>query len=120
MRGTGTHKRNAQISPVAKRNNFGKPKLSRIFDAPHAMVGIAEVMEAGDVEYGRGNFRKGLPWTQVVDSMLRHLSAFQNGEDLDPKSGKPHTDHILCNAMFLAQYFREGKGEDDRIQGLDE
>jgi hypothetical protein len=85
-------------------------------DIPHAIVGFAEVMEAGDAEYGRGNFRKGLPWTEVLDSLLRHATAFNNNEDIDPKSGKPHTDHIFCNAAFLAQYFREGTGVDDRME----
>ena len=108
--------RGAGKSPaLANRFNAGKPKLSRIFDAPHALEGVSKVLEYGDQKYDRGNWRKGLSWSDTLDSLLRHVAAFSANEDTDQESGLPHTDHILCNALFLAQYFREGAGVDDRI-----
>lgn len=103
------------VPGLANRFNAGKPKLSRIFDAPHALEGASRVLEYGDQKYDRGNWRKGLLWSEVMDSMLRHVAAFNSNQDVDPESGLPHTDHILCNALFLAQYFREGTGVDDRM-----
>jgi hypothetical protein len=79
------------------------------------MIAIARVLEHGDEEYGRGNWRKGLSWSETADSLLRHTLQFLNGEDIDPKSGLPHVDCMLTNAVFLSQYFNEGTGEDDRL-----
>ena len=103
-----------QIPPRGDRHNTGKPKLSLVFDAPVALRQAAEVLEQGIEEYGRCNWKKGLPLTEIIDSLLRHTLAFQNGENLDPKSGKPHTAHIMCNALFLAQLAETRPDCDDR------
>jgi hypothetical protein len=50
---------------------------------------------------GKDNWKKGMPITQILDSMLRHIAALQSGEWLDPESGLPHIGHIQCNALFL-------------------
>ena len=118
MRSNGKNRRTEQPAPLARRFNGGKPKISRIFDAPNALEGVARVLEYGDQKYDRGNWRKGLSWSEVMDSLLRHMAAFNSNEDVDKESGLPHTDHILCNALFLAQYFREGTGVDDRMGDL--
>lgn len=94
----------------AMRFNEGKSQLSYILDADVAMKGMCNVFEFGAKKYSRGNWKKGLDEKEIMDSMLRHLTAYNNGEVLDPESGLPHVDHVTCNAVFLATF---GKREND-------
>ena len=101
----------------AERHNAGKPKLSMILEMPHALEGVTRVLEYGAAKYARGNYRLGLPWTEVADSLLRHTLAWLNGEDTDPESGLLHADLMACNCMFLAEYARTRTEFDDRCGG---
>lgn len=96
------------------RYNSGKPKLSMLFDAPNALEGAALVLEYGERKYARGNWLSGLPWTEILDSLLRHAKSFNAGVDLDEDSGLPHTDHMLVNALFLAEMAAVRPDLDDR------
>ena len=82
------------------------------FDALESMV---RVLEHGAEKYDAWNWKKGLPYVSVTESMLRHIYAFLRGEDIDPESGLPHTGHIMCNAMFLDYYAQHCKDMDDRF-----
>ncbi len=99
---------------TGQRHNAGKPLLSLMIEARHALAGAARVPAFGAQKYSRGNWRGGLPHTEVADCLLRHLSAYIDGEDIDPESGCPHVDHVLVNALFLAELFRTHPQLDDR------
>jgi len=96
----------------ANRYNETKAKWSLVdFNALKSMV---NVLEYGMNKYDAHNWKKGLPYTDTIESMLRHIFAFLHGEDIDPESGLPHTGHIMCNAMFLSYYYEYKKNMDDR------
>lgn len=82
----------------------------------HSLEVMVEVLEFGAKKYTADNWKKGLPTTQIVESLLRHTFAYLNGEDEDPESGLPHTGHILCNAMFLAHMHKFKPEFDDRTK----
>lgn len=96
------------------RLNTGKAPIGMILEAKHALEGCAEVMAFGAKKYSRSNWRKGLSHTQIADSLSRHLIAWLSGEDLDPESGLPHLNHLLCNAIFLAENSATRPDLDDR------
>lgn len=100
----------------AKRYNSGKPRLSAILDNPLALNGLALRFGFGIDKYGRGNYKKGFPYSELIDSAMRHLMAFQNGELSDPEH--PETDHLdaaLWNMLILSEQVKGGSGTDDRL-----
>jgi hypothetical protein len=105
-----------ELEVKAMRFNTGKPKLSFLLSAGAAMKGLAHVFEYGAQKYARNNWMKGLPLTEVTDSLLRHLTAFIEGEENCPESGLPHVNHVLWNAFILAQLYLTRPDLDDRSQ----
>lgn len=96
----------------ALRYNKGKTKWSLVdFKSLESMV---DVLDYGCTKYSRNNWKKGMPITEVSESLLRHMFAFLSGEDKDPESGIDHLGHVMCNAMFLSYIMREEKHFDDR------
>lgn len=101
-------------SEGAMRFNDGKLEWSLVdFKSLEPMV---RVLEMGAKKYSRDNWRKGLETTKIVESTLRHLFAFLDGENLDKESQLSHVAHAQCNLMFL-QYMMDNKPElDNRVK----
>jgi hypothetical protein len=98
--------------PQALRYNNGKLQWSLVdFDS---LEGLVKVLEYGATKYSKNNWKKGMPVTQVSESLMRHLYAFLKGEDVDPESGCRHISHVMCNAMFIEYIMREKPHYDDR------
>jgi Domain of unknown function (DUF5664) len=99
-------------SGMAKRFNSGKTRFSLI--PVKAEEAESKVWTMGAEKYGERNWEKGLPFLSVIDSMLRHIKAYQKGETIDSESGQPHMAHIRCNAAMLIEYQETHPELDDR------
>jgi hypothetical protein len=99
----------------ALRFNSGKLQWSLVDFK--SLEGLVKVLEMGAKKYSRGNWKKGMPVSQVSESLLRHMFAFLNGEDQDEESKLEHIHHVMCNAMFIAYIMREKPEFDDRDEG---
>ena len=102
------------MSQLGDRFNEGKLRWSLVdFESLEDMV---KVLEFGANKYSEENWKKGLKWREVIESMLRHIIAFLRGEDYDKESGISHIGHIMCNAMFIAYMFKNRKDLDNRFK----
>lgn len=100
--------------PEAVRMDEGKVRMDLIpFDALDA---IGRVLTKGLKKYTPRNWEHGMDWSRCQASLMRHFSAFSQGEDIDPETGELHTAHIACNAIYLLCYQLRKKGKDDRVK----
>lgn len=83
---------------------------------PEAMKGLAEVLTFGAKKYARKNWEKGMDWSRVINSAMRHLEVWRdpNQPDVDPETGFSHLAHLLTNISFLLTYEARKVGTDDR------
>lgn len=77
---------------------------------------IAKVLTFGAEKYDAHNWRGGLKQSRLIASALRHLLAYNDGEDNDPESGLPHLAHLGCCVVFMLEQHVKGTGEDDRYR----
>lgn len=78
------------------------------------LEGVAKILTHGANKYGDRNWERGITYGRLYGAVLRHLFAFQRGEDIDPESGLPHIDHALCELMFLSAMTKRKPHLDDR------
>lgn len=97
------------------RFNTGKTLYNLI--PPYPLEQIAKVFTKGAEKYAPHNWKKGMPWSEVEGSLIRHLEAYRNGDDFDDESGLYHMAHVAVNAIFLIDYYRSNPKYDDRIKG---
>jgi hypothetical protein len=78
----------------------GKPRWELLpFDAVGAVV---DVLTFGAKKYAPNSWRALENGRErYTGALLRHLVAWNAGEQIDPESGLHHLAHVACNALFL-------------------
>lgn len=94
------------------RYNDNKPDFSLI--PLWTLEDEAKVWAYGAKKYKAWNWAKGMPWSVPFACAMRHLSAWQRGEDIDKESGQPHLAHVMCNLRMLTLYTHTYPEGDDR------
>lgn len=74
----------------------------------------AYVLAFGAQKYGTHNWRQGMKWQRLINASMRHILAFNEGEDFDPESGLCHLAHARCCLSFLIEYMTTHPELDDR------
>ena len=103
------------MNDKASRFNSGKPKLSLVLEFDNALRGASAGLQEGVGKYGRSNWRKGLVIEEIMDSLLRHAADYMSGKEIDPDSGLPSIDKLLCNALILSETYHLAKMGDERV-----
>lgn len=71
----------------------------------HVEEDVVRVLTHGAAKYADGNWQR-VPNARkrYLSAALRHLAAWQGGEELDPDSQLPHLAHAQCCLHFLAWF----------------
>jgi hypothetical protein len=93
-------------------------KLPMHLLSTEALEQVAAVLQFGAQKYVANNWRKGFVWSRPLSAALRHLLAFNAGEDRDPESGLSHLAHAACCVMFLLEFEKTHRELDDRYKNV--
>ncbi len=95
---------------------FDQDKLPLHLLSTEALNQTAAVLKFGADKYAAHNWRKGFQWSRPMSAALRHITAFNAGEDCDPESGLSHLAHAMCCIMFLLEFQKTHPELDDRYK----
>lgn len=100
----------------ALRFNKGKPELFYVLTFPKALEGVAKVATFGASKYSAFNYLHGAPASESINSAMRHLLYWFNGENFDNESSLHHLEHFAWNALRFVDEMLGDKAEqlDDR------
>jgi hypothetical protein len=97
--------------------NEREPPLSLI---PVSALNEEALALAHDTEgQGLHVWRNGGSWKALIDSALYHILAFNEGEDIDPKSSLLHLGHARAYLGMLIEYTGTKDEFDDRHTRVD-
>lgn len=75
---------------------------------------LSEHYSKGAAKYDDHNWRRGYAWSLNFDALMRHLSAWWEGEDVDPETGSSHLSAVMWHAITLRYFQMHDRGTDDR------
>jgi hypothetical protein len=70
-----------------------------------ALASVVHVLTVGARKYAPHNWQK-VPdaRSRYLAALLRHVSAWANGQETDPDTGVSHMAHVACCALFLTWF----------------
>lgn len=99
------------------KDDAGKTRLELL---PFAtLTGVADVFAYGADKYYQDSWRSATPanYSRSFGSILRHLTKWYTGEDIDPESGLNHVDHAISQLLILRYSMLNSAEEcDDRFK----
>lgn len=95
---------------------FDDQKLPVNLLSTEALLQTAAVLKFGADKYHAHNWRDGFAWSRPLAAAMRHIMAYNDGEDKDPESGLSHLAHAACCIMFLLEFEKTHPELDDRYK----
>lgn len=103
-----------EFSTGAKRDtDVGKGRFDLL--PCHALTRLAQLFESGALKYGESNWRKGMPLNRYLDSAMRHMVKFMDGQ-----RDEDHAIAVVWNMMCLieTEHMIENKELPDELNNL--
>ncbi len=97
---------------AASKNDQEKADYSLIPSV--ALEAAARAFMVGQAKYGRYNYYKGHQASQLIAALMRHTTAWMEGEENDPKDGQPHLGSVIACAAMILQQQKLGTLKDNR------
>src|ERR1700761_3491157 len=98
----------------ASKNDQDKVDLSLI--PMISNIEHAKAFMVGEKKYGRYNYTKGHKASQLAAAAQRHLNAWFNGEEHDPKDGQHHLGSVMACCSMILRQAELGTLKDDRFK----
>lgn len=97
------------------KDAIGIAKVPRSTTSARVFAEVGLAMLEGALKYGRHNYRvAGVRASVYYDAVDRHLSAWWEGQDIDPVSGLSHVTKAIAGLMVLRDSMLQGNWNDDR------
>lgn len=96
---------------TGRKDDSAKAPMALI--PPIALEAAARAFQNG-LKYGQFNYLRGLEATRILSALLRHVSKWNAGEEIDPDSGVHHLGHAIACCAMLLHLQQTGKLVDDR------
>ena len=97
---------------------FNENKIPIEFIPLHLLDGAAKVFknvtERKEKPYPMWNWSRGMDWSKPYACLIRHMTAWYRGEDLDKETKLNHLHHAMCNLLMLTHYLDAFPEGDDR------
>lgn len=78
-----------------------KPTLSLLPSS--LLLETGKVLTYGANKYAAHNWRQGIHQSRLISAALRHIVAFNEGENNDAESQLPHLAHAICELAFALE-----------------
>lgn len=86
---------------TAKKNDKKDGKVPLEYLRMDGISEMCEVFAFGANKYGKDNYLLGHHVDQLTAAALRHILAYQAGQELDPETGKSHVAHAQATLSML-------------------
>jgi hypothetical protein len=86
---------------TAKKNDKKDGKVPLEYLRMDGISEMCEVFAFGANKYGKDNYLLGHHVDQLTAAALRHILAYQAGQELDPETGKSHIAHAQATLAML-------------------
>jgi len=100
------------MADSAAKNDKEKSDMSlipRIF-----LEQVSRAFMVGEAKYGRYNYCKGHKSSQLVAAAIRHITAWNEGEECDPVDGQHHLGAAGANLAMILRQMQLETLKDDR------
>ena len=101
---------------MSKGTKYDQDKADLSLIPYSAQEAEARVFGFGAKKYGRDNYKAGMESHRLIAACMRHIGAYNQGENLDAESGLSHLAHARCCLSMLIELDRIGELTDTRYR----